>query len=164
MHQNVSVDEGFNVKEQAEELGCNTDVDIGFVPVGLGKADSKSELSYHESVITVSKLAQSEGVDLDTFVDYEELETTRLKSTEIFLGGLYVAFEFVKNNPGTVLALIQLIKDHYSTVAVDGEAEMSLLIEDKDGSVTQLEYEGPVDEIDSIMDEVDEMTDSEEDD
>lgn len=161
MHQNLSIEDGFNVRERAEELGCNTDVNIGFVPVGLRNADSKSDLSYHESVITVKKLAQSDGIELDTFVDYEELETTRLKSTEIFLGGLYVTFEFVKNNPGAILTIIQLIKNHYSTVAVDGEAEISLLIEDEDGSVTELDYEGPVDEIDSILDKVDEMTNSE---
>ncbi|WP_144797715.1 hypothetical protein [Halorubrum depositum] len=164
MHQNLSIEEGFNVREKADELDCDTDVEIGFVPVGLKGADSKSDLSYHDSAITVNKLAQEEGIELDTFVDYEELDTTRLKSTEVFLGGLHVTYEFLKNNPGTVLTLIQLIKDHYSRAAVDGEAQMSLLIENEDGSVTELDYEGPVDEIDSILEKVDEMTDSETDD
>lgn len=162
MHQNLSIEDGYNVRERAEELGCDTDVDIGFVPVGLRNAESKSELSYHERVITVNKLAQNEGLNLDTFVEYEEADTTRLKSTEIFLGGLYVTLEFIKNNPDTVLTLILLIKEHYSRTAVDGEAEMSLLIEDEDGSVTEVDYEGPVDKIDSILEKVDEMTDDSE--
>jgi hypothetical protein len=164
MHQNLCVEDGFSVRKKADELGCDTDVEIGFVPVGLRGADSKSDLSYHDSAITINKLAQAEGIELDTFVDYEELETTQLKSTEIFLGGLHIAYEFLKNNQGTVLTLIQLIKDHYSTVAVDGEAEMSLLIENEDGSVTELDYKGPVEEIDSILEKVDEMIDSETDD
>lgn len=164
MHQNLSIEDGFNVRERAEELGCNTNVDIAFVPVGLKNGDSKLELSYHESAITVSKLAQAEEIKLDTFVNYGEVETTRLKSTELFLGGIFVAFEVIRNNPGAVLTLIQIIKDHYSKAAVDGEAQMSLLIEDENGSVTTLDYEGPVDEIDSILDKVDEMTENGKDD
>jgi hypothetical protein len=38
------------------------------------------------------------------------------------------------------------------------------LIENEDGSVTELDYEGPVDEINSILEKVDEMTNSETDD
>jgi len=162
MHQNLSIEDDNDIKERAEELDCNTDVEFGFVPVGLKSAKSKDDLSYHETTITVDKLAQSEGIDLDTFVDYEDLETTRLKSTEIFLGGIYVAAEFVRNNPEIVLLLIQLIKDHYSKGTVDSEAEISLLIEDEDGSVTKLEYEGAVDEIDVILNKVGEMVGVEE--
>lgn len=159
MHQNMSIRDGFQVRKKAEELGCDTDVNVGFVPVGLKNADSKSELSYHGSAITVNKLAQAEEIELDTFVDFEEFDTTQLKSTEIFLGGLFVTFDFLKNNYEEIITLIKIVHEHYSRVAIDGEAQMSVLVEEEDGSVTKLEYNGPVDEIDSILDKLDNMKD-----
>ncbi|WP_276300764.1 hypothetical protein [Halorussus lipolyticus] len=156
MHENLSIEEGFDVRREAKELGCNTDADIAFVPLGLAGAESKEELSYHDTTETVEKLAEQEDLELDTFIDSGDTDTTKLKSTELFLGGLFVTVEFLRHNFSDVATLINIVHEHYSRVAIDGEAQMSVMVEE-DGEVTRIEYDGPIEGIDSVLDQLEEM-------
>lgn len=152
-------DETQSIPQRAEELGCNSDVEIAFVPGNFYTADSKEELAYHDEVLTVQKLAQQEGLQIDRFISYSEADTLQLHSTEIFFGPVYVTLEFIQNNWGELVTLIKLIQEHYSRARIGATAEITLSVEKRDGEIESFDYEGPVDELDSVLDKVKELQD-----
>ncbi|MCD2200832.1 hypothetical protein LPA44_13145 [Halobacterium sp. KA-4] len=148
-----------HILERAEELDCNTDIEIAFIPWNLLAADSQDELAYHDEVITVQKLAQQEDVRIDQFISYSDADTVQLNSTELFFGGLYVTLDFVRNNWAELVTLIQLIQEHYSRHDIGSKAEISISVEKDDGEVEKFDYEGPIDELDSVLESVSSLDD-----
>lgn len=154
-----SDDEARPIPQRAEELGCDSDVEIAFVPSNFYTADSKEELAYHDEVLTVQKLTQQEGIDIDQFISYSEADTLQLNSTEIFLGSVYVTLEFIQDNWGELVTLIKLVQKHYSRTRIGGTAEITLSVEKREEKIEKFDYEGPVDELETVVEDLKELQD-----
>jgi len=120
----------------------------------MESVDSKSELSHHEHAITVQKLAEENEIELDEFISTSETKIFSLNDEMIVLGMLYVSVDYIRNNPNALLNLIGLIKDHYASTHLRSDVSLSVLVEDDDGQTTEVDYEGPADEIDGVMEQV----------
>lgn len=153
-----------NVLNRAEELDLNTDVGMAFVPVGLYDAEDVDDLSYYDEAVSIQKLASQNNVDIDTFVQFEGRDTSQLNDTIISVGTIYIAYEFLINNFAEITTLLQLIERYYSRARPESDIEINFRVEEGDGETRSISYEGPVENVDQVLDDIAEIGEDNEDD
>lgn len=157
----VTVSEGINVRERAEELGCNVPDRFSIVPTRLEGAESPDDLLHEAEAITLRKVIEQEGEEIEeTPIDEGlELNTYHKQGADFFGPVIYFSSTFLLNHWDEVVTITSIIQIHLQRRSVD-EAHLAFNCEKENGDDVMIEYDGPADEVESVLDTIEEVTDN----
>jgi hypothetical protein len=145
----IKVEEGFDVKKRAEELGCSIPNLITVLPRNFADAKSKEELVYEDETPTVRTLWRTNGV-METPIEKkgEKIPYAVEESFDWVGPMIFVASQFITQNPSLLDTAISIILTYLADwfkglPSNQKKAKLQVIVETKSGTYKKVGYEGP---------------------
>lgn len=152
----IEVSENSGAKERFRLVGTEPPDGITMMPSGMEEFQDEKYIIYPDHTQTVRKLLEQHGVDYTSIPAEDEASTLVLRSEELVIPTLYIAYRFVKDHWDQIEYALEKIgefyRDHY-----EQEVQMAVEVETENGNTTRIEYRGPPDEVDSVLPEIDDI-------
>jgi hypothetical protein len=158
MSSNISISEGQNIREDVERLDCESPDRFSIVPAGIQQADSIDELSLQDNSITIRKIIEREGVEETPIDEGLDLHTHKHRSAEFVGPTIFFAAHFLPDHWEEFVTVVESVQVYLEHLSIN-EANMSFVVEKDDGDEVSVEYEGPADELDEVLDTIEEIVD-----
>lgn len=156
MSEYISTSEGVDVRSRAEELGLQSPERFSIVPSGLSKAESVDDLLHQDEAITIRKVINREGIE-ETPIDKDvSLDTYHARSAEFIGPVIYFSAKFLMDNWSGVVSIILGIRS-YLLLRNAKNVTMSFNCESPGGENVLVEYEGPAENLDDVLDTISEV-------
>src|SRR5438445_6986715 len=130
----IQTTEYIDVKERALELGSVVPIGLAFLPINFDTANSKDELVYEDSVLTIRKLWRKAGIEeTRTEKKGEKIQYEQRKSLELALPTVFVSFSLLSQNPNLVSAALNILStyatDFFKGIAGEKKVKFDLVLE-----------------------------------
>lgn len=149
----IEIEEGSAAKEQFKSVNADVPNGISVVPSGIDEYNSRKFIVYPDGTDTVRKLLERNGVDYVSIETEDDTSTLVLRSEELIIPTLYIAYEFVKNNWDQIEFALETLSEYYMT-RYDQEVKLTVEQEKENGDTVRLTYQGPSEDMDSLSDEI----------
>lgn len=149
----IELTEDSGAKARFEEIGSVPPEGLTILPAGLQEYDGEQYIVYPDGTDTIRKLLEQSGVNYISSDVEEDASTLVLRSEEIVLPTLYLAYQFVQANWDQIEFAFDKLAEFYQN-RYNQDIEMTVEQETADGSTTRVEYRGPPDGIESLPDEL----------
>jgi len=159
----VEISEDSEAKERFVSLHADVPDGVSVIPAGQEEIDGKRYIVYPDGTDTVRKLLKQNGVDYTPSNLEDDTSTLVLRSEEIILPTLYLAYRSVKENWDQIEFALNKIAEFYRDQYTQN-IEMTIEQEMEDGSTTRVEYRGPPDGIQELPAEIAALVEVEDDD
>jgi len=149
----IEITEGSEAKDQFRSVNAEVPEGISVVPSGIDEYDSRRFIVYPDGTDTVRKLLEQNGVDYVSLDNEEDTSTLVLRSEEIIIPTIYVAYTLVRDNWDQIKFVLQKLSEFYSK-RYDQDIEFTVEQETENGKTVRLTYKGPAEEIETLSDEI----------
>jgi hypothetical protein len=156
----IEIEEGSEAKEQFWSVNAEVPNGVSVVPSGFDEFDSRRFIVYPDGTDTVRKLLEQNGVDYVSLDAGEDTSTLVLRSEEIIIPTIYIAYTVVRDNWDQIKYVLQKLSGFYSK-RYDQDVEFTIEQETESGETIRFTYKGPADEIETLSDEIASMIDVE---
>jgi hypothetical protein len=145
----VNVDEGFDVKKRAQDLGCSVPNSIAVLPRNFADAKSKEELVHEDEAPTVRTLWRTGGI-VETPIEKkgEKIPYAVEESFDWVGPMIFVASQFITQDPALLDTAISIIStyllDWFKGLAgYQKNAKLKVIVETRSGAYKKVDYDGP---------------------
>lgn len=149
----IEIEEGSGAKDQFRSVNAEVPDGISVVPTGLDEYDSRRFIVFPDGTDTVRKLLVQNGVEYISLDTEEDTSTLVLRSEEIIIPTIYIAYTVVRDNWDQIKFVFQKLSGFYSK-RYDQDVEFTVEQETESGEVIRFTYKGPADEIETLSDEI----------
>jgi len=149
----IEITEGSEAKDQFRSVNAEVPEGISVVPSGIDEYDSRRFIVYPDGTDTVRKLLEQNGVDYVSLDTEEDTSTLVLRSEEIVIPTLYIAYTVVRDNWGQIKFVLQELSEFYSR-RYDQDVEFTVEQETESGETVRLTYKGSAEELVKLSDEI----------
>lgn len=94
----IEIEENSESKEQFRSVNAEVPDGVSVVPSGIEEQDSRQFVVYPDGTDTVRKLLEQNGVDYVSLDTEDDTSTLVLRSEEIIIPTIYIAYTFVRDN------------------------------------------------------------------
>jgi len=150
---NIEIEEESSAKEQFQSVNAEVPDGISVVPSGIDEHDSRRFIVFPDGTDTVRKLLEQNGVDYVSIETEEDTSTLVLRSEEIIIPTIYIAYTVVRDNWDQIKFVLQKLSGFYSR-RYDQDVEFTVEQETENGETVRLTYKGPADELEKLSDEI----------
>ncbi|MUV49109.1 hypothetical protein [Haloarcula sp. CBA1122] len=157
----IEVEDETGSKSNFKEIFDETPESISILPTGIEEEDGEQYIIYPEDSDTVRKLIRQSDLEISDIYSTEEGTILVLRSEELIIPTLWMAYTFTRDNWDQIKYAIDKISNHYSE-QYNQEVKMSVEQERSDGTTTRLTYTGPPEGLDELSEGVAEIIDTEE--
>lgn len=149
----IEIEEDSGAKEQFRSVDAEVPEGISVVPSGIDEYDSRRFVVYPDGTATVRKLLEQNGVDYAPLETEEDTSTLVLRSEEIIIPTLYIAYIVVRDDWDQIKFVLEKLSEYYSK-RYDQDVEFTIEQETEDGETVRFKYKGSADELEEISDEI----------
>lgn len=149
----IEIEEGSGAKEQFRSVNTEVPDGVSVVPSGIDEFDSRRFIVYPDGTDTVRKLLEQNGVDYVSLDIGEDTSKLVLRSEEIIIPTIYVAYIVVRDNWDQIKWALDKLSGFYSK-RYDQDVEFTVEQETESGETIRFTYKGPADEIETLSDEI----------
>lgn len=159
----IETEEESRVKEQFRSVYAEVPDGVSVVPSGIEEQDSRQFVVYPDGADTVRKLLEQNGVDYVSLDTEEDTSTLVLRSEEIIIPTIYIAYTVVRDNWDQIKWALEKLSGFYSK-RYDQDVEFTVEQETESGETVRITYKGPAEELEKLSDEITSVVDVEVDD
>jgi len=149
----IETEENSGAKEQFRSVYAEVPDGVSVVPSGIEEQDSRQFVVYPDGADTVRKLLEQNGVDIVSLDTEEDTSTLVLRSEEIIIPTIYIAYTVVRDNWDQIKWALEKLSGYYSK-RYDQDVEFTVEQETESGETVRLTYKGPADEIETLSDQI----------
>lgn len=150
---NIEAEEGTDAKSKFEEVNADVPLGLSILPVGLDEHDSETFIVLPDDSDTVQKLLEQAGVEVSELDVEDDSSILVLRSEELILPTLYVAYIFTRDNWDQIKYVFEKLSEYYSQ-RYNQEVKMSVEQETADGETTRLTYQGPPERLEELSEKL----------
>lgn len=149
----IEIEEDSGAKESFRSVDAEPPDGISVVPSGIDEHDSQQFVVYPDGTETVRKLLEQNGIDYVSLDFEEDTSTLVLRSEEIIIPTIYIAYTVVRDNWDQIKWLVQKLSGFYSK-RYDQDVEFTVEQETESGETVRITYNGPAEEIETVLDKI----------
>lgn len=149
----IEIEENSESKEQFRSVNAEVPDGVSVVPSGIEEQDSRQFVVYPDGTDTVRKLLEQNGVDYVSLDTEDDTSTLVLRSEEIIIPTIYIAYTFVRDNWDQIKWALEKLSGYYSK-RYDQDVEFTVEQETESGETVRLTYKGPAEEIETLSDQI----------
>lgn len=157
----INVTEYINVAEKLEKLGLHSSIGIALLPDNLNVANNITDLRQYVEANTVRTLLRTNGIQLTEIFDSENQPPYIQNNGFKWFGPtLFISYAFLSQDPNSLAIALGLITNYLSDTfkgRADCSVSFNIVVERKDGSCTQANYDGSVEGIKEFKEVVSEL-------
>jgi hypothetical protein len=161
----IQTTEYINVKERARELGTNIPTGLAFLPINFDTANSKDELVYEDSTLTIRKLWRKAAIE-ETRIEKEgeKIPYEQRKSLELALPTVFVSFSLISQDPTLISIALNVISnyatDFFKGIAGEKKITIDLVVEQNEKKKSKrIHYEGDINGLNKLSQIIKELKD-----